>query len=135
MPFLRIQAPCRNGFVPSLPLDAQPQEYVAVSGLSIAVVLCERGALPGRTEDWAAFAQWPRSPAIEQDTLHALAHIPYPAFPEHARALLGGIMLAKAKLRAWMLFKGYALPRFLEGQDAVQLTLAGQTAATPSARS
>lgn len=130
MPLLRIEAPCRNNFVPSLPLDAQPQEYFAVSGLSIAVVLCERGALPGRPEDWATFAQWPRSPAVEQDTLHALAHIPYPAFPEPARALLGGIMLAKAKLRAWMLFKGYALPRFLEGEDAMPFTLAGQATAT-----
>lgn len=129
LPLLRIEAPRRDDSVPRLPLDAQPQEYFAVSGLTVAEVLCERQALPGRPEDWSAFMESPRSAPAEKDALHALAHIPYVAFPEKAHAILGDIVLAKAKLRAWMVFKGYELPRFLK-DAAAPSTRTGQIASS-----
>ncbi|MFZ1892976.1 MAG: hypothetical protein WAU59_02650 [Rhodoplanes sp.] len=109
---LRIEAPPTNRF-PRLPLDAQPQEYFAVKGATVAEILSERDALPGCAEDWAAFAQFPRDAAARKDALGALAHIPYSAFPASGQAILGDIRLAKIKLQAWMRFKGYELPTFL----------------------
>jgi hypothetical protein len=113
LPLMRIEAPPGNGFVPRLPPDAQPQEYFAVKGATVAEILSERDALPGNAEDWSAFARFPRSAGAVTDMLRALAHIPYSAFPPKARVILGDILLAKAKLHAWMIFKGYELPGFL----------------------
>src|SRR5207249_2103517 len=81
---------------------------------TIAEVLSERDALPGGAEVWSAFAESPPIPGIVDDTLYALAHLPYPAFPSQAHGILGDIVLAKIKLRAWMAFKGYRLPSFLK---------------------
>jgi hypothetical protein len=109
---LRIEAPPTNRF-PRLPLDAQPQEYFAVKGATVAEILSERDALPGRAEDWAAFAQFPRDAAVVKEALRTLAHIPYSAFPARGQAILGGVLLTKVKVRVWMGFKGYELPTFL----------------------
>lgn len=114
LPLLRIEAPAGNGFVSRLPLDAQPQEFFAVKGATVAEILGERDALPGSTADWAAFAEFPRSTGVISDMLRALAHIPYSAFPPKAHVILGDILLAKRKLHAWMIFKGYDLPDFLK---------------------
>lgn len=114
LPLLRIEAPpTRWASAPRLPIDQCPQEYLAVKGPTIADVLGERNALPGRPEDWAPFTSSPRDDRTVADALAALAHIPYFAFPTEAQALLGNIMLSRIKLRAWMAFKGYALPAFL----------------------
>jgi hypothetical protein len=114
LPLLRIEAPPGNGLVPRLPPDAQPQEYFAVKGATVAEILSERDALPGSAADWTAFAQFPRRAGVMSETLHALAHIPYSAFPPKAHVILGDILLAKRKLHAWMIFKGYDLPDFLK---------------------
>ena len=113
LPLLRIEMPLRSDFVRRLPLEAQPQEYFAVGGASIAQVLSERDALPGTADVWCAFANSARRPGIVDDALYALAHIPYSAFPPKARDILGNIVLAKIKLRTWMAFKRYELPSFL----------------------
>ncbi len=113
LPLVRIEAPPGNGFVPRLPLDAQPQEFFAVKSQTVAENLSERDALPGSAEDSAAFAQFPRSEGVMSDMLRALAHIPYSTFPARAQTILGDILLAKGKLQAWMMFKGYELPAFL----------------------
>lgn len=118
LPLLRIEAPPRNGFVTRLPLDAQPQEFFAVKGATVAEILSERDALPGIAADWAAFVQFPRGAGVMSDMLHALAHIPYSAFPPKAHAILGDILLAKRKLHAWMIFKGYELPDFVKNITA-----------------
>lgn len=109
---LRIEAPPTN-HLHRLPLDAQPQEYLAVKGETVAEILSERDALPGRAEAWAAFAQFPRDAAEVKEALRTLAHIPYSAFPAGGQAILGGIVLTKVKVRAWMGFNGYELPTFL----------------------
>src|SRR5437879_2274822 len=108
LPLLRIEVPPGTGFVPRLPVDAQPQEYFAVTGATVAEVLSARDALPGGAEVWSAFAESPHGPGVVDDTLYALAHIPYAAFPSQACGILGDIVLAKIKLRTWMAFKGYA---------------------------
>lgn len=113
LPLLRIEAPPGTGLVPRLPADAQPQEYFAVKSATVAEILSERDALPGRAEDWTALAQFPRYAAAMKDALGALAHIPYSAFPAGGKAILGDIRLTKFKLRGWMKFKGYELPTFL----------------------
>jgi hypothetical protein len=112
LPLLRIEAPPTNS-LPRLPLDAQPQEYFAVKSATVAEILSERDALPGRAEDWTALAQFPRYAAAMKDALGSLAHIPYSAFPAGGKAILGDIRLTKFKLRGWMKFKGYELPTFL----------------------
>jgi hypothetical protein len=113
LPLLRIEAPPTN-HLSRLPLDAQPQEYFAVKGATVAEILSERDALPGSAADWTAFAQFPRRAGVMSETLHALAHIPYSAFPPKAHVILGDILLARRKLHAWMIFKGYDLPDFLK---------------------
>jgi hypothetical protein len=116
LPLLRIEAPPpRWSAALRLPIDRSPQEYFAVKGPTVADVLGERDALPGRSEDWAAFTGFPREAEIVDEGLSILALIPFATFPAVAQAILGDIMLAKIKLRAWMEFKGYELPRFLEG--------------------
>jgi hypothetical protein len=114
LPLLRIEAP-RTPLTraPRLPIDRRPQEYFAVKAPTIASVLALRDALPGRPDDWSAFTSCGRNALTDEDALDALAHIPYAAFPAEAKAILGDIMLSKIKLRAWMMFKGYALPAFL----------------------
>ena len=107
---LRVEAPPTN-HLHRLPLDAQPQEYFAVKGATVAEILSERDALPGRAEDWAAFAQFPRDAAVVKEALRTLAHIPYFAFPARGQAILGGVLLTKVKVRVWMGFKGYELPQ------------------------
>jgi hypothetical protein len=114
LPLLRIEAPRRMGLVPRLPLDAQPQEYIAVKAMTVAEILSERDALPGGADAWSDFAPFPRGAAVAEDMLHALAHIRYSAFPPRAHTILGDILLAKGKLRAWMILKGYELPSFLK---------------------
>lgn len=116
LPLLRIEAlPTRWPAAAKLPVDRAPQEYLAVKGPTIADVLGERDALPGRPDDWSTFTTFPRDAEIVDATLNALAHIPYPAFPAEGRALLGDIMLTRVKLRAWMEFKRYPIPSFLQG--------------------
>lgn len=112
LPLLRIEAP-RNGTAIRLPLDQQPQEYFAVKRVTIAEVLSERDALPGKAENWVALAESPHDKEGMDKALHDLARIPYAAFPVKAHDILGGILLAKIKLRLWMAFKGYELPSFL----------------------
>ncbi len=114
LPLLRIEAPRTKRVQPRLALEHQPQEYFPVKAVTIAEILIERDALPGRAEDWAAFTDFPQNPKVVDDLHHALARIPYRAFPANAHAILGDICLAKIKLRAWMMFKGYALPAFLK---------------------
>lgn len=89
-----------------------------MKGATVAEILSERDALPGSAADWAAFAQFPRSAGVMSDMLRALAHIPYSAFPPKAHAILGDILLAKRKLHAWMIFKGYELPDFVKNITA-----------------
>ena len=115
LPLLRIEAPRRTGVVPRLPLDAQPQEYIAVKAMTVAEILSERDALPGGADDWSEFATLPRGAAVAEDMLDALAHIRYSAFPPRAHAILRDIVVAKSQLRAWMVLKGYELPSFLKG--------------------
>jgi hypothetical protein len=121
LPLLRIEAP-RNGTAIRLPLDQQPQEYFAVKRVTIAEVLSERDALPGKAENWVALAESPHDKEGMDKALHDLARIPYAAFPVKAHDILGGILLAKIKLRLWMAFKGYELPSFLRN-----IALSGQT--------
>ena len=118
LPLLRIEAPPTGSAAPHLPPEHQPQEYFAVKGETVAEVLSEREALPGRAEEWLAFATFPRNMRTVGDALHALARIPYAAFPAKAHDILGNILLAKIKLRSWMEFKGYELPSFLKGAAA-----------------
>ncbi len=113
MPLLKIEVPATDTIVRRLPLESQPQEYFALTGTSIAEVLSERDALPGKAENWSAFTAFPYSAGIMADTLPDLARIPYTAFPAKAHEILGNVMLAKIKLRAWMVFRGYELPSFL----------------------
>jgi len=77
-------------------------------------MLSVRDALPGTADVWSTFADSARGPGVVDDTLYALAYIPYAAFPSRAHEILGNIVLAKMKLRAWMAFKGYELPSFLK---------------------
>jgi hypothetical protein len=114
LPLLLIEVPLRPGFVRRLPLESQPQEYFAVKAATVAEVLSVRDALPGSAEVWSAFAESPRSPGVLDDTLCALAHTPYAAFPSKAHDILSNIVISKIKLRAWMTFKGYELPSFLK---------------------
>lgn len=115
LPLLRIEAPRRIGLVPRLPLDAQPQEYIAVKAMTVAEILSERDALPGGADDWSEFATLPLGAAVAEDMLYVLAHIRYSAFSPRAHAILGDIVVAKGQLRAWMVLKGYELPSFLKG--------------------
>lgn len=129
LPLLRIEAPrTRWASAPRLPIDQCPQEYFAVKAPTIADVLGERDALPGRPDDWLAFTCFLPDERAVEDALGALAYIPYAAFPAEAKAILGDIMLSRIKLRAWMTFKGYSLPPFL--RDAA--LLADQRAVTPA---
>lgn len=126
LPLLRIEMPRTERARPRLAIDCRPQEYFAVKATTIAEILIERDALPGTEEDWSAFAGFPRNPKIVDDMHHALARIPYGAFPAKAHAILGDICLTKVKLRAWMMFKGYGLPAFLRdvrppGRNALRL--------------
>lgn len=115
LPLLRIEAPPKEGFLPRMSVDAQPQEYFAVTATTVAEILCERDALPGKAENWSEFTRFPRASGVREGALRALAHIPYAAFPPKAHSILGDILLAKSMLRAWMVLKGYALPDFLQG--------------------
>ncbi len=120
-PLLLIEAPPpKIGFARRLPPDARPREYLASTALTVAEVLGERDALPGAAEDWAEFTTSPRGERVVDKALEALACIPYMAFPPKAQTLLGNILLSKAKLIAWMKFKGYDLPAFLAPPEPTQ---------------
>lgn len=115
-PQLRIEAPNLNlnPDLRRLPPEHQPQEYLAATAVTIAQVLSVRDALPGEQETWSTFTSFLPDEAVVCNTLHDLARIPYSAFPAAAQEILGNIVLAKTKLRSWMLLKGYELPSFLE---------------------
>lgn len=81
---LRIEAPPTN-HLHRLPLDAQPQEYFAVKGATVAEILSERDALPGRAEDWAAFAQFPRDAAAMKTHSARWRTSPIPPFQQEGR--------------------------------------------------
>jgi hypothetical protein len=114
LPLLRIELPRTKRAAPSLAPDRQPQAYFGAKAATIADVLIERNALPGTAADWSIFSAGPRDEKTTDDLLHVLARLPYAALPDKARDILGGIMLATAKLRAWMAFKSYALPPALK---------------------
>jgi hypothetical protein len=114
LPLLRIELPRTKRAAPSLTLDHQPQAYFGAKAATIADVLIERNALPGTAADWSVFSAGPRDENTTDDLLHVLARLPYAALPDKARDILGGIMLATPKLRAWMMFKSYELPPALK---------------------
>jgi len=129
-PLLPIEAPpVKWPLAPRLPIDKSPQQHFAVRAPTIAFVLGERNALPGGPDRWTAFTAAPaRDADTVEDVLGALAHIPWAAYPPEAKAILGDIVVSKEKLRAWMVFKGYALPAFL--RNAVDR--AGQGTVAPA---
>jgi hypothetical protein len=114
LPLLRIELPRTKRAAPSLAVNQQPQAYFGAKAATIADVLIERNALPGTAADWSVFSAGPRDEKTTDDLLHVLARLPYAALPDKARDILGGIMLATPKLRAWMAFKSYELPPALQ---------------------
>lgn len=116
LPLMQIGAPRRSPTEPELPRREAPQEYYAVVAATVGELLSERKALPGKPEQWDEFLQFPRD---TKAFLHMLAHMPYTAFPPVGQAMLCDILIAKANLRNWMAFKGYAIPRFLSGDISI----------------
>jgi len=80
LPLIRLEAPLRGCTRPPVPAQAQPQEYFAVKAATIAEVLLERNALPGSMEDWATYAEFPRSPEPVEELHYLLSRIPYRSF-------------------------------------------------------
>jgi hypothetical protein len=113
LPLLHIEAPATQQTVSGLMPEQQPQELFAVKGQTIAEVLSERDALPGKAENWPMFSESPYNPAAMDNALHDLARIPYAAYPAKAHDILGGILLSRAKLSVWMRARNYELPSFL----------------------
>jgi len=142
LPLLLLEIPYRRDVRRRLPVEDEPQEYFAVKAATVAEVLLERDALPGTPEHWAAYAEFPRNPEISDDLHSLLARIPYGSFPPKGQELLGDIRISKAKLRAWMIFKGYDLPEFLKnvtlpmrpGLHLVHSSVAAATEEAPRGR-
>ncbi|MDR3528286.1 MAG: hypothetical protein P4L57_13505 [Rhizomicrobium sp.] len=116
---LRFLVPPPERVSPDLPLEEQPHRHYGVDAFTIADVLTDYKALPGGLNDWPVFREWEHSnDELRAKALNALAQIPFRAYPEKGQAMLGNIILSKAKLRVWMTAKGYALPEFLnDGPD------------------
>ena len=126
---LRFHVPPPDNVSPDLLLEEQPHRHYGVDAFTIADVLTDYKALPGGLNDWSVFRGWEHSnEELREKALNALAQIPFRAYPEKGQAMLGNILLSKAKLRGWMTAKGYALPEFLNdrpddtpGLDAASL--------------
>lgn len=117
LPILRIESPPPFNAPVRLSPEQQPHDLFAVKAMTVAEVLSERDGLPGEGKAWTAFADSPADFEAKERALDALARIPYAAFPAKGKSILDGILLARTKLRAWMTYKHYDIPTFLQTGD------------------